>query len=118
MKYAFGMICGGMMYIPSFLTNDSGIHLILYHVRAYSISSDHQLYSYSTVDAVRIVNSFITIPITRDYNHTIISYAGTHLHNYSPYTFVTKITYSTLARLHSLRALHSSLYCTIAHKAS
>jgi hypothetical protein len=32
--------------------------------------------------------------------------------------FVTKITYSTLARLHSLRALHSDLYCTIAHKVS
>jgi hypothetical protein len=31
------------------------------------------------------------------------------------YTFVTTITCSTLTRLHSLRALHSNLYCTVAH---
>jgi hypothetical protein len=49
---------------------------------------------------------------------TIISYAITRLHNNNPYTFVTTITYSTLARLHSLPTLHSNLHCTIAHKVS
>jgi hypothetical protein len=52
---------------------------------------------YSTEDAVQIGNSFITILITRHYNHTIIYYAATRLHNYNPYTFVTTITYYTLA---------------------
>jgi hypothetical protein len=37
----------------------------MYNVGGYSIRSDHQLYSYSTEDTVRIVNSFITI-----LNHT------------------------------------------------
>jgi hypothetical protein len=44
--------------------------------------------------------------------------AAARLHNYNRYTFVTAVTYSTLARIHSLRALHPSLYCTIAHKVS
>jgi hypothetical protein len=74
---------------------------------------------YSTGDAVRIGNSFIYNP-----NHTslqsltIIYYAAARLHNYNRYTFVTTVTYYTLARRHSLRALHSNLYCTIAHKVS
>jgi hypothetical protein len=72
---------------------------------------------YSTEDAVRNVNSFY-------FNHTslqsltIIYYTVMRLHNYNPYMFATTITYSTLARLHSLRALHSNLYCTIARKVS
>jgi hypothetical protein len=74
---------------------------------------------YSTEDAFRIGNFFIFNP-----NHTslqsltIIYYAAARLHNYNPYTFVTTVTYSTLARIHSLRALHSNLYCTIAPKVS
>jgi hypothetical protein len=72
---------------------------------------------YSNEDAVRIVNFFIYNP-----NHTslqsltIIYHAATRLHNYNHYTFVTTVTYSTLARIHSLLALHSNLCCTIARK--
>jgi hypothetical protein len=72
---------------------------------------------YSTEEAVRIVNSSIYNP-----NHTSLQsltsiyYAATRLHNYNRYTFVTTVTYSTLARIHSLRALHFNVYCTIAHK--
>jgi hypothetical protein len=43
---------------------------VLWHVGFFLIASDHQLYSYSTQDAVRIVNPFITIPITRNDYHT------------------------------------------------
>jgi hypothetical protein len=74
---------------------------------------------YSTEDTVRIGNSFITIPVTRNYIQSqlfLSCYTCTQLT--ITYTFVTTITCSTLARLHSLRALHSNLYCTIAHKVS
>jgi hypothetical protein len=37
------------------------------------ISSNHQLYCYSTEDTVRIGNSFITIPFTPHYNHSQLS---------------------------------------------
>jgi hypothetical protein len=51
---------------------------------------------YSTDDAVGIGNSFYY-----NFNHvttiTIIYYAVTRLHNYKPYTFVTTVTYYTLA---------------------
>jgi hypothetical protein len=57
---------------------------------------------YSTEDAVRIVNSFITIPITSLQSLTIISYAVTRLQNYNPYTYVTTVTYYTLTHLHWL----------------
>jgi hypothetical protein len=74
---------------------------------------------FATEDVVRIGNSFIYNP-----NHTslksltLIYYAATRVHNYNRYTFVTTVTYSIVARLHSLRALHSNLYCTIAPKVS
>jgi restriction endonuclease S subunit len=74
---------------------------------------------YSTEDAVLIGNFFIYNP-----NHTslqsltIIYYAAMRLHNYNRYAFVTTVIYSTLARLRRLRALHFSLYCTVAHKVS
>jgi hypothetical protein len=71
---------------------------------------------YSTEDAVRIGNSFITIQITRSYNHNYLLCCYTCTQLTITYTFVTTITYSTLARLHSLQTLHSNLYCTIAHK--
>jgi hypothetical protein len=57
-----------------------------------------QLYSYSTEDAVRIGNSFITV-----LNHTQLSI--TRLRVYTliiTYTLVTKVTYNTLTRLHWL----------------
>jgi hypothetical protein len=70
---------------------------------------------YSTEDVVRIVNLFITIPVTRNYIHSqLFLYAVSPLHSLQFYTFVTTITYSTLTRLHSLQTLHSNLYCTIA----
>jgi hypothetical protein len=74
---------------------------------------------YSTRDTVRIGNSFIYNPNHTSLQlHRIISYAVTHLHNYSPCTYVTRVTYSTLARIHSFRALRFNLYCTTAHKVS
>jgi hypothetical protein len=73
---------------------------------------------YSTEDTVRIVNSFITIPITRNYTYNYLVRCVTSTQLTNPYTFVTTFTYSTLARIHSLRALHSNLYCTIAYKVS
>jgi hypothetical protein len=74
---------------------------------------------YSTRDTVRIGNSCMYNPnYTSLQLHTIISYAVTRLHNYSPYTFVTAVTYSTLAHIHSLHALHFNPYCTTAHKVS
>jgi hypothetical protein len=74
---------------------------------------------YSTGDTVRAGNSFIyNLNHTSLQLHTIISYAVTRLHKYSPYTYVTTVTYSTLARIHSLRALRFNPYCTTAHKVS
>jgi hypothetical protein len=55
-----------------------------------------------TEDAVQIGNSFITIPNTCNYIHSIISYAVSHLHSSQSYMFVTTITYYTLTRLHWL----------------
>jgi hypothetical protein len=84
------------------------LHIILHIVYIvqcwrFLIAFEPRLYSYSTQDAVRIGNSFITIlNHTSLQSHTIISYAVTRLHNYNPYTFVTKITYNTLTRLHWL----------------
>jgi hypothetical protein len=72
------------------------VHIyILYNVRVvpWSLLTTNCT-RYSTEDAVRIGNSFITIPLTRNYNHSQLSIM--RLHNYNPYTFVTKITYSTL----------------------
>jgi hypothetical protein len=93
--------------------------LILYNVRVLDQFWPPIVPCYNTEDAVRIGNSFITIPITRNYNHSQLSLnAVRRLHNYNPYTLVTKTTYSTLTRLHSLQTLHSNLYCTIAHKVS
>jgi hypothetical protein len=75
---------------------------------------------YSTEDAVRIGNSFISIPITTfttfTHNYFLRFYTCAQLT--ITYTFVTTITCSTPTRLHSLRALHYNLYCTIAHKVS
>jgi hypothetical protein len=60
----------------------------------------------------------LVIPLLQSQSHvttiTIIYYAAARLHNYNPCTYVTTVTYSTLARIHSLRALHSNLYCTVA----
>jgi hypothetical protein len=65
---------------------------------------------YSTGDTVRIGNSFICNPNHTSLQlYTIISYAVTRLHNYSPYTYVTTVTYSSLARIHSLQALHYNI---------
>jgi hypothetical protein len=74
----------------------------------YSISSDHQLYALRTEDAGRIVNSFITIPITHNYNHSQLfltllhmytAYNHLYVRNYNhlfhSYTF-TQITCTTL----------------------
>jgi hypothetical protein len=84
----------------------------------YLIASDHLLYRVTPLKTP----FGLVISLLQSQSHvttiTIISYAFKRLHNYNPYTFVTKITYSTLARLHCLRALHSNLYCTIAHKVS
>jgi hypothetical protein len=72
---------------------------------------------YSTGDTVRIGNSFIYNPNHISLQlHTIISYAVMRLHNYSFYMYITTVPYSTLARIHSLRALHFNPYCTTAHK--
>jgi hypothetical protein len=49
---------------------------------------------YATVDAVLIVNFFITIPITRNYNHNYFSRCATFT-QLTIYTFVTTITYYT-----------------------
>jgi DNA phosphorothioation-dependent restriction protein DptG len=74
---------------------------------------------YSTEDAVRIGTFFIyNLNHTSLQSLTINYYAAARLHNYNPYMFVTTVIYSTLARIHSLRALHFNLYCTIAHKVS
>jgi hypothetical protein len=62
----------------------------------YLISSDHQLYSYSTQDAVRIGNSFITILKHVLQSFIIIS------HGLQSQTFVTTVTYYTLAHKVSL----------------
>jgi hypothetical protein len=95
------------------------IELILYNVRVLDQFWPPVVPCYAIEDAFRIVNSFITIPITRNYIHSQLFL--TLLHVYTAYIhlyIVTTITYSTLTRLHSLQTLHSNLYCTIAHKVS
>jgi hypothetical protein len=44
--------------------------LVLYNVRVLDQFWPQIVPCYYTEDAVRIVNSFITIPITRNYNHS------------------------------------------------
>jgi hypothetical protein len=92
--------------------------MILYNVSGSSIASDHQLYRVTPLKTpFRLL-----IGLLQSQSHvttiTIISYAVTRLHNYNPYMFVSKTTYSTLTRLRSLQTLHSNLYCTIAHQVS
>jgi hypothetical protein len=54
---------------------------------------------YATEDNLRIVNLFIYNPNrTSLQSLTIIYYAAARLDNYNRYTFVTTVTYSTLAR--------------------
>jgi hypothetical protein len=75
---------------------------------------------FATEDAVRVVNSFITIfTYTSLQSLTIISYAVSHLHSLQSYTFVTKITYYTL----TLADFSAINYClklshTVAHAKS
>jgi hypothetical protein len=84
------------------------------------ISSDHQLYRFTTLKTtfglLLLLFQSRSHVTTFTHNYFLRRYTCTQLT--ITYTFVTKITYSTLARLHSLRALHSNLYCTIAHKVS
>jgi hypothetical protein len=66
---------------------------------------------YATEDTVRVVNSFITIPITRNYSHSQLFLTLLHMytaynHLFHSYTF-TQFTCTTLY-----------LYCTTAHKVS
>jgi hypothetical protein len=87
------------------------IATILYNVRVYLIRSDPQLYNVTPLKTpFRLV-----IPSLQSQSHVT-----TFTHNYFlrchtctqltiTYTFVTTITCSTLARLHSVRALHSNL---------
>jgi hypothetical protein len=86
----------------------------------YLISSDHQLYRVTLLKTP----FGLVIPLSQSQSHVT-----TITHNYFlccytctqltiTYTFEITITCSTLARLHSVRALHSNLYCTIAHKVS
>jgi hypothetical protein len=66
---------------------------------------------YGTEDAVRIVNSFHLKSHTCNYNHTIISYAVSHLHSLQSYTpifhslivFITHIHTSNKHSVHTLR---------------
>jgi hypothetical protein len=52
------------------------------------ICSDHQLYSYSTQDAVRIGNPFITIPVARNDNHTQLFIALCYLYTAYKHLYV------------------------------
>jgi hypothetical protein len=74
---------------------------ILYNVRGYSTTSDHQLYRYATADTVRIVNWFITTPITRNYIHSQLFLTLCHI--YTAYNLTRQ--YSTLFS----RSLHNTL---------
>jgi hypothetical protein len=95
-----------------------GASLYVVQCSGYWTSSDHQLYRVTPLKTP----FGLVIPLLQSQSHvttiTIISDAVTRLHNYNPYTFMTTITYFTLARLRSLQTLHSNLYCTIAHKVS
>jgi hypothetical protein len=86
----------------------------------YLISCDHQLYRVTplkTPSGLLLLlfqsQSHVT---TITHNYFLRCYTCTQLAII--YTFVTTITCSTLTRLHSVRALISNLYCTIAHKVS
>jgi hypothetical protein len=83
------------------------------------ISSDHQLHRVTPLKTP----FGLVIPLLQSQSHVTTITHNYFLHCFAFtqlqfYTFVTKITYSTLTRLHSLRALYSNLYCTIAHKVS
>jgi hypothetical protein len=104
----------------SFYAAVNTVYFILYNVSGYFIRSDHQLYRVTPLKTP----FGLLIPLLQSQSHVT-----TITHNYIlrcytctqlkiTYTFVTTITCSTLARLHSLRALHSILYFTIAHKVS
>jgi hypothetical protein len=86
----------------------------------YLISSDHLLYRVTPLKTP----FGLVIPLLQSQSHVTTITHNCFLRCYTctqltiTYTFVTTITCSTLARLHSLRALHSNLYCTIAHKVS
>jgi hypothetical protein len=56
-------------FICSIKALSSALNIILYSIRVLDPTSDTNVTCYATEDAVRIVNSFITIPITRNYNH-------------------------------------------------
>jgi hypothetical protein len=75
----------------------------------YSISSDHQSYNVTPMKTP----FGLLVPLLQSQSHvttiTIISYAVTRLHNYTPYTFVTTITYYTLA----LADFSAVSYCLI-----
>jgi hypothetical protein len=74
----------------------SSVH-ILYNVTGYLITSEHPLYRVTLLKTpFGLLIPFITIPITRNYIHSIISYAVPHLRSLQSYTFVTTITYYTL----------------------
>jgi hypothetical protein len=76
------------------------------------IHSDHQLYRVTPLK----MPFGLLLPLLQSQSHVTAFTQNYFLRCYSC-TQLT-ITYSTLARLHSLRALHSNLYCTIAHKVS
>jgi hypothetical protein len=84
------------------------------------ISSEHQLYNVSPLRTsfglLLLLLQFQSHVTTFTHNYFLRCYTRTQLT--ITYTFVTIIICSTLPRLHSLRALHSNLYCTIAHKVS
>jgi hypothetical protein len=84
------------------------------------ISSDHLLYRFTPLKTpfgwLLLLFQSQSHVTTFTHNYFLRCYTCTQLT--ITYTFVTIITCSTLTRLHSLRALHSNLYCTIAHKIS
>jgi hypothetical protein len=71
----------------------------MYTVRGYSISSVPQLYTLLTEDTVRIVNPFITNPITRNDYH--IQLFLTPLHMYTAYDHKRSWLQSLITLLHT-----------------
>jgi hypothetical protein len=83
------------------------------------IVSEHQLYNVTPLKTpfgllISLLQSQSHVT-TVTHNYYLRCCVFTELQSYK---FVTKITYSTLAHLHSLQTQHSNLYCTIAHKVS
>jgi hypothetical protein len=70
---------------PKFTTEHG--HLIVFRMPADMLDSFNIVMCYATEDAVRIGNSFITIPITRHYNHNYFLRGYTitiiHVRNYN-----------------------------------